>query len=167
MSWVAHLTLSNNFAWTPMFQKPGRNGMYTYISSCISDVFSDSHSLQSMGTLNDGDNGALLTQDPNVQMDRMIGNVTPTPANTITPPTSAVISPVPPSPKEGLAAGVNGKKPLTCPICYKLFSRRSRAEACENKHQDKRPYVCRNTCGTSDWYVLCLSTPGCDKNPFQ
>jgi hypothetical protein len=136
--------------------------MCTCISSCNSDAFSDSHSLQSMGPLNDGDNGALLPQDPNVQMDRLIVNVTPTTANTTTPPTSAsgdVISPVPPSPKEASAAGVNGKTTLTCSICDRLYPRRGRAEACENMHQGKRPYACRNACGTSDWYVLVYPHP--------
>jgi hypothetical protein len=119
--------------------------------SCNSDVSSDSHSLQPMSTPNDGDNGALLPQDPNVQMDDLIGIVI------LTPPASAlseVISQDPSSHKEGSAMCVNGKSTLTCSICRRPFERRCRAEACENMHQNKRPYACNNACGTNNWYVF-------------
>ena len=88
-------------------------------------------------------------------MDTLIENVSPTPESTTTHPTSAfsnMISPVA-SPEEGSEAGVSGKESLTCSICYRLFARRSRAEACENMHQHKKPYACRNACGASNWYV--------------
>ena len=147
-----------------MLQSLRRNGICACISvqlSCNSEIPSGSaslwhgHGLQSIAPSNDGDNGALLPQDPNVQLDPLIGNVSPALANATTHPTSAfsdAISPVA-SPEEGSEAGVSGKKSLTCSICYRLFARRSRAEACENMHQHKRPYACRNACGASNWYV--------------
>ena len=114
------------------------------------------HGLQLIAPSNDGDNGALLPQDPNVQLDPLIGNASTALANATMHPTSAfsdAISPVPSSPNKGSAADVSRKKSLTCSICYRLFARRSRAEACENMHQQKRPYACSNACGASNWYV--------------
>jgi hypothetical protein len=104
----------------------------------------------------DGDNGASLPQDPNVRMNPLVGNVSPTPENTTTHPTSAfrdAISPVPSSPNKGSAADVRRNKSLTCSICYRLFAGHSRAEACENMHQNKRPYACINACG-----AMCTSS---------
>ena len=105
-----------------------------------------------MGLANDGDNEALVPQDPNVETNLLSGNI---------PVTQAAMTPHPIpvfndaiSPNEGSVMGVNAKRSLTCSICRKVFLRRSRAEACENIHQHKRPYACRNACGTSDWYVL-------------
>lgn len=40
---------------------------------------------------------------------------------------------------------------LICPICRKEFRRRSRVDACTNRHLGKRPFVCGGECGLDKW----------------
>ena len=128
-------------------------------SSWNSEISLDNASLfhrdsqRSMGHPSDGYNRALVPQDPNVETNHLVGNVSLTQAATTShpiPASSDTISPVASS-NEGSVTGVNGKRGLTCSICHKRFPRPSRAEACENKHQHKRPYACGSACGTSNW----------------
>ena len=103
-----------------------------------------------MGRAIDGDTGALVSQDPNVETNHLSGDVSLTQASTTSHPIPVKDAI---SPNEGSVTSVNGKRGLTCSICRKRFSRRSRAETCENIHQHKRPSACKNACGASDWYV--------------
>lgn len=44
-------------------------------------------------------------------------------------------------------------KVVQCPLCHRLFDRKSRAQACENKHKGIGGYPCSGTCGNTNWSV--------------
>jgi hypothetical protein len=51
----------------------------------------------------------------------------------------------------------DSNKPHTCSGCGKAFHRKARAEGCENRHRDLRPYTCTKQCGNPNWYVTSIS----------
>jgi hypothetical protein len=40
-----------------------------------------------------------------------------------------------------------------CGVCGKAFSKRGRAQTCENKHHGTKPYWCTGRCGNVSWSV--------------
>lgn len=44
-------------------------------------------------------------------------------------------------------------KKYGCRICQKMFDRLTRANECEIKHSDDKPYPCNGKCGDPNWYV--------------
>lgn len=70
-----------------------------------------------------------------------------------------------PSPSDDGAASAQGSsgsasdgpnhKPgsFPCSSCPKVFPRRARAEACENRHVGAQPYQCDGACGNDNWWV--------------
>lgn len=45
------------------------------------------------------------------------------------------------------------EKKFKCTVCGKTFARKQRLEACQNKHQGERPYICGGLCGVKPWYL--------------
>jgi hypothetical protein len=46
---------------------------------------------------------------------------------------------------------ISREKKFKCTICSKLFTHRSRAEACAAKDKGERPFACDGKCGIPDW----------------
>jgi hypothetical protein len=55
----------------------------------------------------------------------------------------------------GMAHAVPSKG-FECSICQRMFSRKSRAQACEDNHRGVKEYRCRGGCGDTNWWVVLL-----------